>query len=273
MDEALDEIGGWIARDERHYVCVTGVHGVMESQRDPEVKRIHNDAGLTLADGAPMLWAGHYAGAREMGRVRGPDLLPAVCGRAAERGWPCFFYGGAAGTPAIVAARMQESFPDLQVAGTMSPPFRQLTDAENADIIATINATGARIVLVCLSTPRQERWMAANVGRLEAPVLIGVGAAFDVHAGIIEQAPRWMHPLGLEWLFRLSQDPRRLWRRYLRNNPAFVARVVRQRPFVRPPLTPTRPARADGAPAADARPSRFVPSRSPSPSDQAQARG
>lgn len=233
MKAALGEIAGWIERGEQQYVCVTSVHGVMESQRDPELMRIHNESGLTIPDGAPMLWAGRFAGAREMERMRGPDFMLALCQLAAERGWRSYLYGGAPGTPELLTRQLAERFPGLTVAGAYSPPFRDLTREEDAEIVKRINAASPDLVWVGLSTPKQERWMASHVGRIEAPVLLGVGAAFDVHAGLIPQAPRWLRPSGLEWVFRLSRDPRRLWRRYLRNNPLFVAKIIRHPPSLR----------------------------------------
>ena len=233
IEAALEEVARWIDAREQHYVCVTGVHGVMESQRDPELIRIHNESGLTIPDGAPMLWAGRLAGASEMQRMRGPDFMLALCERAAERGWGSFFYGGAPETPGLLAERLRERYPGLRVCGTYSPPFRELTPDEDAEIVELINASGAELVWVGLSTPKQERWMAAAEGRLRAPALLGVGAAFDIHAGLVPEAPAWIRPTGFEWAYRLSRNPRRLWRRYLRNNPAFLARILRHRPRIR----------------------------------------
>jgi N-acetylglucosaminyldiphosphoundecaprenol N-acetyl-beta-D-mannosaminyltransferase len=232
MDQAVAEITRWVDEREQHYVCVTGVHGVMESQRDPELLAIHNASGLTTPDGMPLVWAGHWAGVAGMDRVYGPDLMLALCGLAAERGWSSYFYGAAQGVPERLAERLVARFPGLRVAGTMSPPFRDLTPEEDAAVVRRINATAPDLVWVGLSTPKQERWMAAHVGQLTAPVLLGVGAAFDIHAGLLPQAPRWMQRAGLEWLYRLLREPRRLWRRYLRNNPRFLLAIVRRRPSV-----------------------------------------
>ena len=244
MTRALDEIGRWIAEEEPHYVCVTGVHGVMESQRDPELLRIHNGSGLTTPDGMPMVWLGRRAGATWMQRVYGPDLMLALAERAAEHGWSSFFYGGKEGVADQLAARLQARFPGVLVAGTYVPPFRPLTPDEDADVSARIDASGATLVWVGLSTPKQERWMAAHAGRLRAPVLLGVGAAFDIHAGTLRQAPPWMQRNGLEWLYRLYREPRRLARRYLSNNPRFVLAVLRRPPrlVTTPPSTSATPA-------------------------------
>lgn len=204
----------------------------MESQRDAELLEIHNRAGMATPDGMPLVWAARYAGCRETTRVYGPDLMLAVCERAASEGWRSYFYGGAPGVADELAARLQDRFPGLAVAGTFSPPFRPLTDKESAEIVGRINDSGADLVWVGLSTPKQERWMADHRNALEAAVLLGVGAAFDFHTGRLRQAPSWMQGSGLEWVFRLAVEPRRLWRRYLRNNPAFVTRILRHPPRI-----------------------------------------
>lgn len=246
MPRAMASIADWIATKQRQYVCVTPVHGVMESQRDPDLMRIHNESGLTVPDGMPMVWAGKLAGATEIGRVYGPELMEAVCDLAAHRGWRTFLYGGAPGVPERLADRLRRRFPGLQVVGTYSPPYRPLTSEEDAEIVDRINSSGAELVWVGVSTPKQERWMAEHVNRLASPaVLIGVGAAFDVHAGLKRRPPGWLGPLGLFWLYRLLQEPRRLWRRYLVDNPRFVASIVR-----RPPALRDRDLPADGKGAA-----------------------
>jgi N-acetylglucosaminyldiphosphoundecaprenol N-acetyl-beta-D-mannosaminyltransferase len=233
MDDAVRTITGWIVDGRQHYVCVTGVHGVMESQRDPELLSIHNNSGLTTPDGMPLVWASRWAGAGHVERVYGPDLMLELCALAAEKGWRSFFYGGREGVPELLASKLQARFPGLEVAGTYSPPFRSLTPEEDAAAVERINGTRPDLVWVGLSTPKQERWMAAHVGRITAPVLLGVGAAFDIHAGVLPQAPRWAQRSGLEWLYRLFREPRRLWRRYLSNNPRFVVAIARRRPHLR----------------------------------------
>jgi N-acetylglucosaminyldiphosphoundecaprenol N-acetyl-beta-D-mannosaminyltransferase len=158
-------------------------------------------------------------------------MMLAVCAEAEREGWRSFLYGGKPGTPELLASRLRERFPALEIAGTLSPPFGQLGRDEDAQIVRTINDSGAQLIWVGLSTPKQERWMAAHVDRLDAPcVLFGVGAAFDIHAGLKRDAPHWMRPLGLHWLYRLIREPRRLWRRYLLNNPAFVWQILKRRP-------------------------------------------
>ena len=231
IDLACERVAGWIRDRERRYVCVTGVHGVMESHRDPALREIHNRAGLTVPDGMPLVWAGRRAGSRGVDRVYGPELMSAICARAAREGWRSFLYGGAPGTADLLAERLRARFPGFEVAGTLSPPFRELTAAEDELALARIDAADADLVWVGLSTPKQERWMAAHIDRLRRPsVLLGVGAAFDIHAGLKRDAPRWLGRSGLHWLYRLGQEPRRLWRRYLRNNPEFAIRILRSPP-------------------------------------------
>lgn len=230
MDMAVDAIRLWIQDNRSEYVCVTGVHGVMEAQSDPVLLDIHNRSGLTTPDGMPMVWAGRRAGAHWMERVYGPDLMLAVLHEAANRGWRSYLYGGAEHVPDLLEQRLTERIPRLKIVGKYSPPFRPLTEEEMDDVAERINRSGAQLVWVGLSTPKQERWMHAMRPRLDAPVLLGVGAAFDFHAGLMPQAPPLLQKSGLEWAYRLSREPRRLWRRYLRNNPRFVASIVRRPP-------------------------------------------
>jgi len=228
MALAVETIGRWIAGRTPHYVFITNVHTVMECQRDPALKRIHNRSGMTTPDGMPLVWLSRLHGHRHVSRVYGPDLLIAVCQESIRAGYRHFFYGGAEGVPEALAAALLRRFPGLVVAGTYSPPFRPLTPEEDEQIVAMINRARPDIVWVGLGAPKQEYWMAEHVGRLEAPVMVGVGAAFDFHSGRKKQAPRWMQRSGLEWLFRLLTEPRRLWRRYLINNPLFLWLVALQ---------------------------------------------
>lgn len=232
MQMAVDEISRWIQDGEQHYVCVTGVHGVMESQRDAELRQIHNDSGLTTPDGMPMVWAGRRAGAAHIERVYGPDLMLALCAVAAENGWSSFFYGGRDGVPELLARRLAGRFPGLRVAGWLTPPFRALSADEDREVAEIINAARPDLLWVGLSTPKQEHWMASHLGRVCASALLGVGAAFDIHAGLVSQAPLWMQRTGLEWLYRLTREPRRLWRRYLCNNPRFLLEIARRPPVL-----------------------------------------
>lgn len=229
IPKAVDSIAGFIGDRVRTYVCVTSVHGVVESMQDARLKEIHNKSGLTTTDGMPLVWSARYAG-HDAERVYGPDLTLALCERAAAEGWSSYFYGAAPGVADDLARELERKFPGFQTVGTMSPPFRELTDDEVAEVDAEINAAAPDIVWVGLSTPKQERWMAQHRGALDAPVLIGVGAAFDFHAGNLRQAPALLQRMGLEWLFRLAVEPRRLWRRYLVQYPPFVWNILRRPP-------------------------------------------
>jgi N-acetylglucosaminyldiphosphoundecaprenol N-acetyl-beta-D-mannosaminyltransferase len=234
MDEAVETIASWIENRERKYVCCTSVHGVMESQAADVLRRAHNQSGLTVPDGMPMVWAGRFAGARQISRVYGPDLMERVCELASKRGWRCFLYGGAPGVPEEASDRLLERFPGLRIVGGYSPPFRPLTPTEDDEITEMIKSSGAELVWVGISTPKQELWMAEHVNRLDPPVvLIGVGAAFDIHSGRMRKPPKWLGPAGLSWLFRLWQEPRRLWRRYLLGNLRFLGAIIRRRPRLR----------------------------------------
>lgn len=228
MEMAVSIFDAWIARGERQYVCVTGVHGVMESQHDTALRAVLCASGLTTPDGMPLVWLSKLSGFRHVGRVYGPDLLLAVCARSVEKGYRHFLYGGDEGVAETLAARLRERLPGVQIVGTYTPPFRPLTSEEDAGIVRMIDDARPDIVWVGLSTPKQERWMAAHHGRIAVPIMVGIGAAFDFHAGRKRQAPRWMRQSGLEWLFRLIQEPRRLWRRYLINNPKFVTLIFLQ---------------------------------------------
>lgn len=228
MNMALEIIEGWIERRERQYVCVTGVHGIMESQRNENLRRIHNRAGLVTPDGMPLMWLCRLRGFRHVDRVYGPDLMLALCERSVTMGYRHFFYGGENGVPELLATLLKKRFPGLQVVGTFSPPFRPLTLEEDERIVQIINEAEPDIVWVGLGTPKQELWMAEHRERLKAPVLIGVGAAFDFLSGRKPQAPKWMQRSGLEWLFRLVNEPKRLWKRNLVNNPTFLILMILQ---------------------------------------------
>ncbi len=227
---AVDRLVDWIRQRSPTYICVTGVHGVMEARRDPALREIHNAAGMVTTDGMPLVWASRWVGVKHAARVYGPDLVLGLCEAGLDEGWRHYFYGAAPGVADEMAARLVTRFPRLQIAGTFAPPFRALSAEEEDGVAALINGSGADIVWVGLSTPKQERWMATMRTRLEAPLLVGVGAAFDIHAGRLRQAPRWVQRSGLEWLFRLAMEPRRLWKRYLRNNPRFVIEMLRRPP-------------------------------------------
>lgn len=228
MQAAIAVLDTWIKTSSSRYVCVTGVHGIMESRRDPGLRDIHNAAGLVTPDGMPLVWMARWLGFPNVGRVYGPDLMRHMTELSARRGYRNYYFGGRPGTAERLRSAMQQAYPGLQVVGTFSPAFSAPSAAEDQAIVDAINEAAPDIVWVGLSTPKQERWMAEHRGRLNAPLLIGVGAAFDFLSGEKRQAPAWMQRNGLEWLFRLATEPRRLAGRYLRNNPRFLLLAARQ---------------------------------------------
>ena len=228
MGLALERITQAVAEKQKGYVCVTGVHGVSEAQRDPALRLILNRAFLCTPDGMPLVWVGRWQGQKQMDRVYGPDLMLAVMELSEKAGWRHFFYGGANGTAAALRIKLLERFPRLQISGVKEPPFRPLTPEEEEQLRQEVAAAQPDMMWIGLSTPKQERFMAEYLGRLDVTLMFGVGAAFDFHSGKMRQAPRWMQRSGLEWFFRLCCEPRRLWKRYLKNNPLFVARIVCQ---------------------------------------------
>ncbi len=208
---------------------MAAVHTVMACQEDPELRAAVLGATFTVPDGQPLVWALNALGQQLPGRVYGPELMERACARAARTGQRAYLYGGRThGGLAELARTLRLRHPGLQIVGGHCPPFRPLTEDEEAAIADEINRSGADVVWVGIGVPKQEKWMARMRDRLDAPVLIGVGAAFDFHAGLVPQAPDALQRLGLEWAFRLVQEPRRLWRRYLRYNPRFVAGFARQ---------------------------------------------
>lgn len=219
--DAVIRILGWTDIRQSRYACVINVHTVMEAFDDASFMALVNKADLVVPDGMPLVWMLRLMGHRLKDRVYGPTLTLRVLEAAEREHVPVGFFGGKPGALNALVRNMGERFPRLDIAYRNSPPFRELTQFENDQVARDINASGARILFVGLGCPRQERWMAAQKGRVRA-VMLGVGAAFDFHAGTLRQAPRWMQDKGLEWLFRLGVEPRRLWGRYLKNNPRFV---------------------------------------------------
>lgn len=210
------------------YVCVTGVHGVMEGTRSVEVRRAHCRAAACVPDGMPMVWLGRYHGHKDTDRVYGPDLMLSVLELAARKGFTNYFYGGRDGVAEDLKARMERRFPGLRVVGTACPPFRPMTQEEQARAISEINAASPDLLWIGIGTPKQELLMASLSPVVRAKVMIGVGAAFDFHTGRVRQAPRWIQRCGGEWFFRMCMEPRRLAGRYLRNNPEFLFRLLLQ---------------------------------------------
>lgn len=225
--EAAGTVAAWAGRGESRYVVANTVNGIMEAYDSPEVRCAMNRADLVTADGMPLVWALRLLGLAGAPRVYGPDLTLAVLESAAKRRIPVGFYGG---TPEVLAALCRNArrrWPYLRIAYAWSPPFRPPTPEEDQRVAGAVAASGTRILFVGIGAPRQEQWMAHHRGRIPA-VMLGVGAAFDFLSGSKRQAPRWMMRAGLEWLFRLVSEPRRLWRRYLRHNPRFVALFLAQ---------------------------------------------
>jgi N-acetylglucosaminyldiphosphoundecaprenol N-acetyl-beta-D-mannosaminyltransferase len=222
MPVALENIAGWIGKPQSRYVCVADVHSVMQARANPSHMASMRGAAMVTPDGTPLVWVGRLLGRPAMSRVCGPDLLPAVCAASEMRGWRHYFYGGAPGVVEQLRDALTAKYPKLDIVGTYSPPFRPLSEAEDAEVMRTIAASKADIVWVGLGCPKQEKWMADHVARLAGVTLIGIGAAFDFHTGRVERAPLWMQRNGLEWLHRLVSEPRRLWRRYLVLAPQFA---------------------------------------------------
>jgi N-acetylglucosaminyldiphosphoundecaprenol N-acetyl-beta-D-mannosaminyltransferase len=232
IPRALAQFDAWIAAGAREYVCVADVHAIMQSRWNADFRAIHNGAGIVTPDGMPLVWLCRAAG-RDVSRVYGPDLLLATCAHSVAKGYRHFFYGGAPGVADTLAALLRERYPGLVVAGTHTPPFRALTDAEARAVSARINQARPDVVWVGLSTPKQERWMAAFRSRLDAPIMIGIGAAFDFHSGSKPQAPYWIQRSGFEWLFRLLSEPKRLWPRYRKVVPGFLWHLALQKSRLR----------------------------------------
>ena len=228
LKSALAQIADAIRNRRKGYICVTGVHGVMEAQTDEGFRAILNNAFLCTPDGMPMVWVGKIRGQSDMRRVYGPDLMLDICEWSQAN--PCrhFFFGGAPGVADQLAEKLKTRFPKLEVAGTYTPPFRPLNPEEENDLREKVRAARPDIFWVGLSTPKQERFMAQYLPKLDATLMIGVGAAFDFLSGRVKQAPRWMQRTGLEWFYRLCSEPRRLAGRYFKNNPIFVAKIVLQ---------------------------------------------
>jgi N-acetylglucosaminyldiphosphoundecaprenol N-acetyl-beta-D-mannosaminyltransferase len=226
---ALDWIDAAVASGHKGYICAAATHMVMATQDDEQLRAAVRGAAFTVPDGQPLVWALNALGHPLGDRVYGPDLMDRACQRAARTGRKMYLYGGRSPDAlAQLIRKLRLRHPGLEIVGGYSPPFRPLTEAEEDAAIEDINRSGAEVVWVGLGVPKQEKWMARIQDRVQAPVLVSVGAAFDFHGGLVRQAPGWMQRAGLEWLFRLAQEPRRLWRRYLRYNPRFVAGFAAQ---------------------------------------------
>lgn len=228
-ERTLDWIDGMVAAQARGYICVAAVHTIMAFAEDPGLERAVLASSMTVPDGQPIVWALNALGHQLPDRVYGPTLMAKACERAARTGQRIFLYGGRnEGALVQLTLNLRRQYPGIRIVGGYSPPFRDLTADEEQQVIDMIDGSGADVVWVGIGVPKQEKWMFAMRDRLQAPVLVGVGAAFDFHAGLVPQAPPLLQRFGLEWAFRLAQEPRRLWKRYARYNPLFVLGFARQ---------------------------------------------
>lgn len=226
-DQAINRISSWSRARDSRVVCICNAHSVVSARQDPNFAQVIREADMATPDGAPVAWMLRRLGHAQQQRINGPDLMWRYLEHAQLRGESVFFYGNTESTLAKLRVRLLAAFPALNIAGAISPPFHALTADEDAAIVEQINASGAGVVFVSLGCPKQERWMAEHRGRVKA-VMIGVGAAFDFHAGTTKRAPSWMQNGGLEWLHRLLSEPRRLAKRYVVTNTLFILAAARQ---------------------------------------------
>jgi N-acetylglucosaminyldiphosphoundecaprenol N-acetyl-beta-D-mannosaminyltransferase len=228
-DATMAWMDAMIAHREKGYICVAATHTIMVCDEDPELREAVLNSSITVPDGQPLVWAMNALGGDLRDRVYGPELMARYCDRAADSGTRMYLYGGRnQGALVQLALNLRQRFPGVKIVGGYSPPFREISELEEDAIVDEINRSKADVVWVGVGAPKQEKWMAALRDRLDAPVLVGVGAAFDFHAGLVPQAPEWMQSAGLEWLYRMVQEPRRLAPRYVRYNPRFIRGFVRQ---------------------------------------------
>jgi N-acetylglucosaminyldiphosphoundecaprenol N-acetyl-beta-D-mannosaminyltransferase len=222
MGRALSLADRWIAALDPGYICASSVHGVMEAQSDSELMGVFNRAFLNIPDGMPMTWIGRLQGHYQMNRVFGPDFMAAMCALSVQRGYRNFLYGGKPGVVQELTDKLLQQFPGLQIVGMYTPPFGTLTLEQETELLNQIEESKPHILWVGISTPKQEHFMAKYFERLKVPLAVGVGAAFDFHSGHLRDSSEWIKRAGLQWLHRLTQDPRRLWRRYFYSIPAFI---------------------------------------------------
>jgi N-acetylglucosaminyldiphosphoundecaprenol N-acetyl-beta-D-mannosaminyltransferase len=228
MSETLDVIETHLGGDRKGYVCVTGVHGIMEAQKNSDLRDVINGSLITIPDGRPTVWVGWLSGFRHMRQVTGPHMMLKLCARSVEKGYTHFFYGGAPGVAEELKRALQTRFPGLKVVGTYTPPFRKLSIEEERELIDQVATLKPDLFWIGLSTPKQEAFMAEYLQKLDTKLMLAVGAAFDIHTGRIADSAPWLQALGLQWLHRLLQDPKRLWKRYLKNNPRFLYLIAMQ---------------------------------------------
>lgn len=226
-DAAIGRIAQWAHTRQSRVVCLSNVHVVVAASVDDDLRLAVNGADMAAPDGTPVAWMLRALGHRDQKRLAGPDLMLRYCAAAEQRGQKIFLFGSTPDTLERLQRRLRISYPRLEIAGAISPPFRPLTEDEDSEHVSQINASGAQVVFVGLGCPKQELWMHEHRGRIQA-VMIGVGAAFDFHAGVVKRAPAWMQNAGLEWLHRLCSEPRRLWKRYMITNTVFLLRATAQ---------------------------------------------
>jgi N-acetylglucosaminyldiphosphoundecaprenol N-acetyl-beta-D-mannosaminyltransferase len=231
---AVDSIEGMIAEGGAHYVVTPNVDFLVKAGRDPELHRILGKADLVLCDGKPLVWASHLLGDPLPGRVAGSDLIPSLLKRAADRGWRVFLLGGGPGVAGEAAKRIGAAYPSLPPVAHYSPPFRELDDMNHSEIGERVRASRPDLMLVCFGCPKQEKWISRHCAAMKVPVMIGAGGTVDFLAGRLARAPLWMRRSGTEWIFRLIQEPRRLFRRYADDLVSFVPAIMAQR-LRRPP--------------------------------------
>ncbi len=229
FEQALSVIETWIAQKERKYVCTLDVHALMEGYSQPDIRRIYENAGMVVPDGMPLVWLLRRRGYLSADRICGPDLMPALFRRSEQHGYRHFLYGSSDSTLSLLQRNLAQSYPAARLVGHYSPPFRPLTPDEERDVDKLINTSDPDIVWVGLGAPKQDRWMAAHRATLSASVLIGVGAAFDMLAGTVTRAPKFLRQTGFEWMFRVVQEPRRLTTRYLHSNSRFVLTLMAEK--------------------------------------------
>lgn len=228
LESAVELMESAVTSRRRGYVCATGVHGVIEAQDNPIYRKVLNNSFLTVPDGRPTVWVGWAQGCKGMDQVCGPDLMLRFCQLSSEKGYSQFFYGGAPGVAEQLRDVLTQRYPGLKVVGTYTPPFRPLSQQEESEVYELLDRLKPDVIWIGLGAPKQELFMAQHVRRLDTALMVGVGAAFDIHTGRISDAPHWIKRAGLAWVNRLIQEPKRLWRRYLRSNPRFVWAITLQ---------------------------------------------
>jgi N-acetylglucosaminyldiphosphoundecaprenol N-acetyl-beta-D-mannosaminyltransferase len=229
FNDVMDVIEYWRQNNESNYITITNPHSVMLCYQQKHMMTATKSAGMTLPDGIGIVMAANILGFPHNGRIAGPDLMLKLCDHGREQNYRHYFYGGAEGVADKLAERLSKKYPGLKVAGKYCPPFRELSEQEDSDIVEMINDTKPDVLWVGLGAPKQEKWMYDHLDRIKAAAMIGVGAAFDFHSGNVARAPGWTHACGMEWFHRLVVDPKRMWRRYIVNSPLFLLKVMAQK--------------------------------------------